>query len=434
MKKDLSSAIAAVLGSLPGFTLPFVAALVLQPGASDLLLLAMSVAITQSIIVSSAVDVTAIAEYGRLFGRDAEPTVAAVRRFRFRVVRFALLLTVVVTPVLAAVYASRTADRGEFLALVGVVAVSPVIASVSSMLAGECTARGKPVIPVGFQAMRTLVPSVLLLVWSSAPLWLVAAALPVGEALRSVILLVTLRRLRRVQVPAARERVDDLPAYGLLAQAGSSGVTQLGPAVDRTFLASSGTGYISAYEMADRLMYAAAQFFSLTFVYRRVATWARLPATTPEKAGRMLRRDGKVLGTASVVLTVAGVVACGAALASGLLPADWRLGFWWGLLVMLSVPAHGFNVVGTRMLVVSRKQRYMLYIAVATAVLNAALDVLFYLWLGPIGIVVATVVLRWSMAGVYLVLLRRILPRTIGQDLVDEQSAQPVGPPAEHRS
>ena len=41
-------------------------------------------------IVSSAVDITTIAEYGRLFGRAAEPSPAAVRAFRWRVVRFAL--------------------------------------------------------------------------------------------------------------------------------------------------------------------------------------------------------------------------------------------------------------------------------------------------------------------------------------------------------
>ena len=81
---------------------------------------------------------------------------------------------------------------------------------------------------------------------------------------------------------------------------------------------------------------------------------------------------------------------------------------------MLSLPAHLFNVVGTRLLVIGRKQHLMLWIAVATAVLNAVLDALFYLLLGPIGIIVSTVVLRWTMAGVYLVLLRTVVPATIG--------------------
>jgi len=93
--------------------------------------------------------------------------------------------------------------------------------------------------------------------------------------------------------------------------------------------------------------------------------------------------------------------------------------------VMLSVPAHGFNVVGTRLLVVARKQHLMLWIAVATAVLNAALDTALYLWLGPIGIVVATVVLRWTMAGVYLAMLRVVVPRMIGEELVDPVPERP---------
>jgi hypothetical protein len=222
VKKDLSSAIAAVVGSLPGFTLPFVAALVLAPRASDVLLLALSVAITQAVIVSSAVDITTIADYGRLLGRHAEPSRAAVRAFRWRVVRFALVLTVVVTPVLAVAYASRSPDRGEFLALVAVVAATPVLCAVASMLSGECVARGAPVVPVAVQAMRSFLPAVLLLAWPSAPLWLVAAALPAGEAIRGVILLVSCRRLRRARVPEAQGgRI--MPLYGLVAQATSSG-------------------------------------------------------------------------------------------------------------------------------------------------------------------------------------------------------------------
>ena len=419
MKKDLSSAVAAIIGSLPGFTLPFVAALVLSPRDSDLLLLAVSVAVTQAVIVSSAADLTTIAEYGRLLGRHLEPSPAAVRAYRWRVVRFALLLTVLVTPALAIAYASRSSDRVEFVALVGVVAAAPVLAAPASMLSGECVARGAPVVPVAVGSMRTLGPAMLLLAWPSAPLWLVAAALPVGEGMRGGILLVVCRRLRRAQVRQEQEHAAVLPVHGLLAQATSQGVTQLGPAVDRLFLTSSGAGYISAYEMADRLMYSAAQFFSLTFVYRRVATWAQLSAMETDGAERLLRRDARTLGAAAAVLTVAGVLGCGIALASGLLPADWTRGFWWGAVVMLSVPAHGFNVVGTRLLVVSRKQHLMLWIAIATAVLNAALDTAFYLLFGPIGIVVATVVLRWVMAGVYLALLRVVVPQTIGQDLAE---------------
>jgi hypothetical protein len=127
---------------------------VLSPRDSDLLLLAISVAVTQAVIISSATELTTVAEFGRLLGRGIQPTPAALRAFRWRILRFAILLTLVVTPVLAFAYASRTADRTQFVLLVGAVAAGPVLGALASMLSGECVARGAPVVPVAFQAMR----------------------------------------------------------------------------------------------------------------------------------------------------------------------------------------------------------------------------------------------------------------------------------------
>jgi Na+-driven multidrug efflux pump len=413
VRKDLPTAAAAIIGSLPGFTLPFVAALVLAPGASDVLLLGMSVAVTVSVIVSAAVEMTTIAEYGRVLGRRRNPAADALRSFRRRVLLFAAGLTVTVVPALALAYAAGSADPGEFVVIVCAVAPTPILAAVASMLAGECIARGGPTVPIAVQAMRSLVPAALLVAWGDAPLVLVAAMLPAGEAARAVVLTAVARRLRAQQ---AEDEDGALTPFGLMAQALSSGVTQLGPAVDRLFLSSSGAGSISSYEMADRLVYAASQFVSMAFLVRRVGAWARLPTMTAGDAAALLRRDGRVLGVVTAVLTAGGVLGCLVALASGLLPDSWGQGFLWGAIVMLSLPAHVFNVVGTRLLVVARRQRWMLAIAAATAVLNAVLDVIFFVLLGPVGIVVATVLLRWTMAGVYLVLLRTAVPQTIGHE------------------
>jgi hypothetical protein len=414
LRKDLHTAVAAIVGSLPGFTFPFVAALVLAPGASDVLLLATSVAITVSVIVSSSVELTTIAEYGRVLGRDRNPAPGALRDYRRKVLLFAGALTVLVVPALALAYAAGSPARGEFIVLVCAVAPAPILAAVASILSGECIARGGPTVPIAVQAMRTLLPAVLLAVWWDAPLVAVAAMLPAGEAARAVVLAAAARRLRAQQAGA-----DDgaLTPFGLVAQAMSSGVTQLGPAVDRLFLSASGAGSVSSYEIADRLMYAAAQFVNMAFLVRRVGAWARLPTMAPDDASALLRRDGRVLGIVTAVLTALGALACLAALASGLLPASWGQGFLWGAIVMLSLPAHVFNVVGTRLLVVARRQRWMLGIATATAVLNAVLDTLLFVLLGPIGIVVSTLLLRWTMAGVYLVLLRTAVPQTIGYEL-----------------
>jgi hypothetical protein len=417
---SLPSAAAAIVGSLPGFTLPFAAALVLPAGQSDVLLLALSVGITPAIVVSSAVELTTVAEFGRLLGQDRGPTPAALRSFHWRIARFAVVLTALVVPALVVAYASRSPDQPTFLVLACAVAVTPIVAGVASTLSGECVARGAPVVPIGVQALRSFLPAVLLLAWPGAALVLFAVMLPVGEGARALVLAVACRRLRRRQ---ALEPSGGLTPYGLVAQSLSSGVTQLGPAVDRLFLSSAAEGDISSYEMSDRLMYAASQFFTMTFIFRRVAAWAQMPAMVTERAHRMLRGDARTLGGLAVALTGASVAVCLVALASGLLPVDWRTGFLWGSLVMLSLPAHLFNVVGTRLLVIGRKQNLMLWIAVATAVLNAVLDALFYFLFGAIGIIISTVVLRWTMAGVYLHLLRTVVPATIGGDVVRDQQA-----------
>jgi hypothetical protein len=419
-RADAASAVAAIAGSLPGFTLPFVAALVLSPHDSDLLLLVLSVGITPAIIVSSAVELTTVAEYGRLLGLNRGPAPDALRSYRLRILRFGALLTAVVVPVLVVAYATRLPDRAEFLTLAGAVVAAPVIAAMASRLSGECVARGAPVVPIGVQAMRSLMPAVLLLVWPGAPLVLVAAMLPAGEAARAAVLGVACRRLRQRH---AGEQTGELAPHGLVAQALSSGVTQLGPAVDRLFLASAGPGYISSYEMADRLMYAASQFFTMTFIVRRLAGWAQLPTMDSIHARQLLRRDARTLGGLALALMVATAAVCVLAIASGLLPADWYVGFWWGTLLMVSLPAHLFNVVGTRLLVIGRKQHLMLGIAVATVVLNAVLDAVGYALAGPVGIIVSTVLVRWTMAGVYLYLLRTVVPEIVGKEPARDHGA-----------
>ena len=119
---------------------------------------------------------------------------------------------------LAVAYAVRSPDRAEFLALVCAVAATPVVAAVASMLSGECVARGAPVVPIAVQAMRSLVPAVLLLVWPGAPLVAVRGrCCRSGRRRAAVVLGVACRRLRRGR--RGDEHADDLTPYGLVAQA-----------------------------------------------------------------------------------------------------------------------------------------------------------------------------------------------------------------------
>jgi hypothetical protein len=295
----------------------------------------------------------------------------------------------------------------------------------SSLLSGECVARGNSIVPITVQAMRSLLPVVLLLAWTDVPLVVVAVMLPVGEAVRTAVLGTAVRRLRTHQ--ADPPATGELAPHGLVAQALSSGTSQLGPMVDRLFLSSAGAGYISSYEIADRLVYAAAQFLSMTFIFRRVAAWSRLPTMGPGESKALLRRDALTLGAATTALTAMGLGTCVLALESGLLPADWSLGFGWGAIVMLSMPAYVFAVVSTRLLVVARKQHYMLAITLVAVALNAVLDAACFAIFGPVGIIVVTVVLRWALAVLYCAVLRTVVPQTIGVALTHERAETPGG-------
>ena len=200
----------------------------------------------------------------------------------------------------------------------------------------------------------------------------------------------------------------------------SSGVTQLGPAVDRLYLSSAGAGSISSYEMSDRLMYAASQLYTMTFIYRRVAIWAQLPTMDAERARRLLRGDARSLGGLALLLTAGGAGACLAALVSGLLPADWHTGFWWGVArdaVAARPPVQRGRHPATRDRpqaapdAVDRGRHRGPQRRPGRRALPAA---------RPGRHRGVTVAVRWIMAGVYLYLLRTVVPATVGRELATD--------------
>ena len=73
----------------------------------------------------------------------------------------------------------------------------------------------------------------------------------------------------------------DLPTRGLPWQSASALTAQGGPVTDRMFLTAAPAGSLSAYEMADKLFFAATQFLNLGFLVRRLSGWSRLPFVEP---------------------------------------------------------------------------------------------------------------------------------------------------------
>ena len=228
------------------------------------------------------------------------------------------------------------------------------------------------------------------------------------------ILLVSCRRARR----AGRRRAHDaLAPHGLLAQAlrrGDPARSRRRPAVPL----ASGAGYISSYEMSDRLFYAATQFFTMTFlVPARGDLGAAARRWQPDDARHLLRRDGRLLG---------GWSPCSRR------PACWCAWSRWRRACSRRTgprASGGPRRDGLRPAACVQRRGH----APARRGPQAALHGRALRPPPPCSTPCSTPVsllagadrdrrgdggLRWAMAGVYLVLLRTAVPQTIGQELV----------------
>ena len=186
---------------------------------------------------------------------------------------------------------------------------------------------------------------------------------------------------------------------------------------DRVFLAGAPAGSLTAYEMADKLFFAATQFLNLGFLVRRMSGWSRLPSV-PVAEGRLrLRRD------LTVLVGVAGVTALlvlgGALVASRLtfLPSAWHQGLVWAAILSVSLPMIMVSMCGGRLLIIGRRQHLLIRLSAISVAANAVLDWIFFGIFGPVGIPVATVLVRTLSAVLYLIVVRRAIQGIIGSEL-----------------
>ena len=417
-RSDLLTSGVAAFVLFPGFAFSFILSWFVGTARSDEFLLAASVSLTLTNIVGNAVEANSVAEMGRLIGRGTPPGREVLRSYSRRILLFALAACLAVGGPLTVVYAFRRTDPGVFVGLAGVMLVMALVGGVSSAFSGLVIAHGKVALPVSLQSLRTVVPIVLVIAWPTAPLVVYAAGFVVGELARCTILFRTSRRL-----PASAESAE-LPTRGLVWQSASALTAQSGPVTDRIFLARSPVGSLSSYEMADKLFFAAAQVLNLGLVVRRISRWARLPSYEPAAGRAMFRRD---FGMLFVVNAVAGLLGSGACLLAStfdFLPSPWHQGLRWGAVLFLSLPLSLCISCGGRMLIIARRQRLLTWFAATFAVLNALADWLFFFLIGPIGIPVATALVRLVSAVLYLVVVTRLLGSIIGSDRPPEDDAE----------
>lgn len=407
IRRDLLTSVAALVALVPGFVLPFVVSLQLGAERADRALLASSIGMSIGAVIGNAIEVNSIVEFGRLLGQGKGASRAAQRAYQLKILRFAAVVVPPAGVALALVYGWNAADRDDFYGLAAVFLLVPATTAISSVKAGQVIAAGGASVSILVQSLRTVVPLALVLIWPGVPLVLFAAGFCLGELARLLVLTVAARRL------TAHLSVVDEPLghRGLFWQSASLATTQSGPVTDRAFLNTAPAGAISSYEMADKLFYAGLQFVNAALLTRRVARWAQVGSLPAGQGARAIRRDLWVLGVGAAVVAALGALVCVVTLVVFPIPSAWRPGLLWAVILLVSLPMAVLNAAAARLFVIGGRQSLLIRFSLGFTAANAAFDAAFFLWLGAIGIPIATVMARFLATLLYLgVALRSVLP------------------------
>lgn len=404
---DAHTIVATFVALIPGFVFPFLLTLRSSPQESDSLLLAMSIMTTLSSVMGSAIELNTVSEFGRLLTSDSQPGPPAMRRYAVRIQRFGFGAVVVVGTLLTGVYSFSVSEwTVGFVVLCATMLIAPIASIYSSLNAGMLVGAGRAVAPIASQAFRPAIPIILLVAVPSASLLVFALGFGFGEIARWVVL----SHLRRKTL-ATREADDSaqLETRGMLWQAMSSSVGQGGPSIERVLLASAPSGSVSAYELANKMLFAVVQFLNYGFLLRRVGRWSRIPGVTRSESRRILRRDLIVLVGVATMFALLGILAL--FLLSLLpLPEIWLRSSYWAMLLLLTAPLSMWISASSRLMIIARKQHYLLWFSLLTVASTLVFGILLFNVLGAFGVVVGTVCARLLSAVGYAVALRYVVP------------------------
>jgi len=412
-RADITTAVAAIVGSVPGLALPFVLATNLGGQRSDTFLLALSIAVTMNSILGAAIEVNALAVFGRLLGEGVVPSARSVAGFRLKSVGYGVAVSAVAAPLYIWFYSGQVDDPRFFAAVAAVIALGPIVGSYSGATSGQTVAMGRTAVAVLMQSFKSVIPLVLAATVPTITVIVLAAGFVVGEAVRGVVLSIV--NARAVDGLHAVRTTRTIAPDRIVWQSGSNVLAQGQPVTDRYILGGAAAGSITAYELADRVLQAASQLVVMGLLIRRLSNWSRLRSMSRDDAARMFRRDIRILGLGSILASVGIVGVC--VVGINFAPSEWRLGLSWAAALAVSLPPLVLGAASTRLLVIAQRQKLLIWFSLASVVATVILDIVLFGALGPFGVIVAAVCVRSLMAVAYLLALRRVLPPLIGSEV-----------------
>lgn len=401
MVRHLRLTLTVGFGLGPGMLLPFALAFSLSTRQSDTFILALSFSVLLLNVVVASIEASSIAVIGEQIRRDAPLSARTLVRFALRNALQGLPACAIGVGSLLLIYVWSSPDPPELIACSLILCLAPVVGMASAVLSGALIAHERTSLPILSQGFRSILPLIAVILLPQMPLPLLCLLYPLGELVRLILLIGPWARLRRTQQVETR---TTLTARGLYWQFASTSLTQANPVVDRFLLAGTGLGSITAYELADKVSFAIFQIAYNFGLLQRIGSWSTAP---PEDRLRLFRRD--LLKIALVTLAGSIVISAiiGILLMTPAVPEEWRLGLTWSLIAVFAMPIAISVTSSIRYLVILDAQRLLLPITIGGLIVNAVLDFLFLEWLGPIGIVLASIPTRaFLLVGMQLTISR----------------------------
>lgn len=407
----------ALLSMGPSFAFPFILSSFLGKEEADSFFLATAVSLILVNILGNTIEVHTVVQVGRIIARDHSVIRRDLSVYRRRVFLFTFASVICIGALLIWLYAYLTvgSEHSDFLVLAPVLLFVPLFGGLASTYTGEVIAAGKQSAAVSIQSLRNFFPMVAVLAIPSISLLSLAITMILGESLR-LLLSVIFARSIALRTDAGNKR--NLNTNGLITQSISTSTSQAGPVTDRSFLATAPTGSLTAYELADKLFFAAVQFLSLSLLLSRLRHWAGLRSLTIVQARALIYKDLILLTAISAGLGIVGILGLRFIGSFGVLPDAWNTGLVWAQILLLALPFAMVNMAGARLLVVADEQRTLMVIACSSTVFTIILDALLFVVLGAIGIPIATTIVRVALAAAYLVILTRVIGRVAGTDRI----------------
>jgi peptidoglycan biosynthesis protein MviN/MurJ (putative lipid II flippase) len=412
-----------VLGSVPGFLLPF--AIVHAYGASrtaDAYFFSAGTVLFCASLFSVALETATIpfaiewAAHGpRTVRRETARLVAQAAAGATCVYALVSLLAVQAVGLFGRFNPEQVHQIRTFLLVLGAL---PGLVAATSVLSGSLNGRHDYFLPAVTQGARSAAGLLVLLVIGGGHhgLYLVAAAFVVAEAGRLVLLTARLVRRRGTGVPGA-DLPQSAPAHAVwrvvAPQFAGMALVGLNPVVDKLVAAALPVGAITLIELAERIYYVPRTLATSAVGVVSTASWSELVHRGRRK---LLRDDFRATQRRTVLIGgMASLVMCAVAVSVLPLLAP-RVHVPNGrLLTVLTVVflvglAPGISAdLGTRLLAVLRTTWILPLFAVVNFGLNLGVDVGGAFLFGAVGIALATTVMRFAAAGMYAAYIGRLL-------------------------